>query len=205
VLRLPVKCWWRFWREFRSLVRWVYFATLPGAYFRRVGWGTKFFGPVRFGSVEGNITLGRNCWIGYDVFFSASRGSAINLADGCCFNTGCHIVSMYGITMGPNSTLGEYCSVRDQNHKFDSVDTPVSKQGYFGSPIRIGRDVRIGRGVYIGPGVEIGDCAVVGPNSVVTKNIPPLAIAVGSPARVVGMRGDSNGARQNTVEVAART
>jgi len=60
-------------------------------------------------------------------------------------------VAIYGIAIGPNSTFGEYCSIRDQNHKFDSVETPVSKQGYFGSPIKIGRDVRIGRGVYIGP------------------------------------------------------
>lgn len=37
-------------------------------------------------------------------------------------------------------------------------------------------------------GVRIGDGAVVGARSVVTRDIPPYAIAVGSPARVVRLR-----------------
>jgi acetyltransferase-like isoleucine patch superfamily enzyme len=204
MFKWPVKCWWRFCRDFRSLLLWFYFASLPGSYFRKLGWGTKFFGRVRFGSVEGNISIGRNCYVGHDVMFSCSRGASIEMQDGGSFNTGCHVVAIYGISIGPNSTFGEYCSIRDQNHKFDSVETPVNQQGYFGAPIKIGRDVRIGRGVYIGPGVEIGDCAVVGPNSVVAKSIPPLAIAVGSPARVVGMRGDSNNSKQNAFAATAR-
>ena len=34
----------------------------------------------------------------------------------------------------------------------------------------------------------IGNGAVIGANSVVTKNIPPYAIAVGSPAKIVKYR-----------------
>ena len=34
-------------------------------------------------------------------------------------------------------------------------------------------------------GVSIGDGAVIGANSVVTKDIPPASIAVGSPAKVI--------------------
>lgn len=36
--------------------------------------------------------------------------------------------------------------------------------------------------------VTIGEGAVIGANSVVTKDVPPNAIVVGSPARVVGER-----------------
>jgi acetyltransferase-like isoleucine patch superfamily enzyme len=36
--------------------------------------------------------------------------------------------------------------------------------------------------------VRIGRGAVVGGGSVVTKDVPPFAIAVGNPARVVGER-----------------
>jgi acetyltransferase-like isoleucine patch superfamily enzyme len=38
------------------------------------------------------------------------------------------------------------------------------------------------------PGISIGTGAVVGSGAVVTRDIPPYAIAVGNPARVVGER-----------------
>ena len=40
------------------------------------------------------------------------------------------------------------------------------------------------------PGVHIGDGAIIGTNSVVAKDIPPYAIAVGNPCRVVRKRFD---------------
>ena len=49
----------------------------------------------------------------------------------------------------------------------------------------------IGSYVIILDGVTIGDGAVIGAGSVVTKNIPPYAIAVGNPARVIKYRFDS--------------
>ena len=38
------------------------------------------------------------------------------------------------------------------------------------------------------PGVHIGSGAIIGACSVVTKDIPPYAVAAGNPARVVRMR-----------------
>jgi galactoside O-acetyltransferase len=37
----------------------------------------------------------------------------------------------------------------------------------------------------VGPGVSIGTGSVVGANSVVLADVPPHAVAVGAPARVV--------------------
>jgi acetyltransferase-like isoleucine patch superfamily enzyme len=42
--------------------------------------------------------------------------------------------------------------------------------------------------VVVLPGVRIGDGAVVGANSVVTKDIAPMTIAAGAPARFLRMR-----------------
>ena len=39
-------------------------------------------------------------------------------------------------------------------------------------------------------GVKIGNGAVIGTGAVVAKNIPPYAIAVGNPARVIKYRFD---------------
>lgn len=48
----------------------------------------------------------------------------------------------------------------------------------------------IGRGVTILGGVKIGNGAVIGAGAVVAKDIPPYAIVVGNPARVVKYRFD---------------
>ncbi len=55
----------------------------------------------------------------------------------------------------------------------------------------IGSDVYIGRDVTIMGGVKIGNGAVIGAKAVVAKDIPPYAIAVGNPARVVKYRFDA--------------
>ena len=56
----------------------------------------------------------------------------------------------------------------------------------------IGNDVWIGNGATIIGGVKIGSGAIIGTNSVVAKDIPPYAIAVGNPARVVKFRFDAD-------------
>ncbi|TLS97596.1 LbetaH domain-containing protein [Aliarcobacter cibarius] len=54
----------------------------------------------------------------------------------------------------------------------------------------IGNDVWLGHNVVVMGNVTIGDGAVIGSSSVVTKDIPPFAIAVGNPARVIKYRFD---------------
>ena len=52
----------------------------------------------------------------------------------------------------------------------------------------VGNDCWIGTGVYIKNGITIGNGAIVGARSVVTKNLPPYSIAVGSPAKIIKFR-----------------
>ncbi|RMH51324.1 MAG: antibiotic acetyltransferase [Zetaproteobacteria bacterium] len=52
----------------------------------------------------------------------------------------------------------------------------------------IGNDVWIGDNAVVLRGVTIGDGAIVGAASVVTRDVPPYAIVVGNPARVLRMR-----------------
>jgi tetrahydrodipicolinate N-succinyltransferase len=52
----------------------------------------------------------------------------------------------------------------------------------------IGNDVYIGHDAFIMPGVTIGDGAIIGARSVVTKDVPNYAIAVGTPAKIIRYR-----------------
>jgi acetyltransferase-like isoleucine patch superfamily enzyme len=49
----------------------------------------------------------------------------------------------------------------------------------------IRRGARVGGGAILCPGVEIGEEAFVGAGAVVTKDVPPRKVVVGSPARVL--------------------
>jgi acetyltransferase-like isoleucine patch superfamily enzyme len=49
----------------------------------------------------------------------------------------------------------------------------------------IRRGARIGGGAILCPGIEIGEDAFVGAGAVVTKDVPPRVVVVGSPARVL--------------------
>ncbi len=54
--------------------------------------------------------------------------------------------------------------------------------------VTIGSDVWIGAGATILPGVSIGHGSVIGAKAVVTKNVPPYAVCVGNPAKIIKFR-----------------
>lgn len=55
----------------------------------------------------------------------------------------------------------------------------------FSEPIGIEDKVWIGSNAVVLPGVRIGYGSVIGAGSVVTRDIPPMTVAVGTPCRVV--------------------
>lgn len=59
-------------------------------------------------------------------------------------------------------------------------------------PVNIGNDVWIGLNAVIMDGVTVGNGAVIGTNAVVTKDVPPYAIVVGIPAKVLRYRFDGD-------------
>ncbi|WP_299919667.1 CatB-related O-acetyltransferase [uncultured Roseobacter sp.] len=54
----------------------------------------------------------------------------------------------------------------------------------------IGHDVWIGNRATILPGITVGSGAVIGTGAVVSKDVPPFAIVVGNPARLIRYRFD---------------
>ena len=78
-------------------------------------------------------------------------------------------------------------------HQFSRTDIPMRLQGHRQyQPVLIEDDVWIGARAIILPGLRIGKGAIVGAGSVVTKDVPPYAICVGNPARVIKSRIDQN-------------
>jgi acetyltransferase-like isoleucine patch superfamily enzyme len=57
-----------------------------------------------------------------------------------------------------------------------------------GTPVTLGHDVWIGHGAIVLPGITIGTGAAIGAGTIVTKDVPPFAIVVGNPGRVLRLR-----------------
>ena len=97
----------------------------------------------------------------------------------------------WGVTIGPE----EHDYSRVTNHSFlystKSFQLVKEKQySPFVSECVIGNDVWIGCNSTILRGVVVGDGAVIGANSLVNKDVPPYAIVVGSPAKIIKYRFD---------------
>lgn len=106
-----------------------------------------------------NITIGRNVFI----------------------NSGCHFQDQGGIVIGDGSLIGHNVVLATINHDLDPKN---NRKNHYG-PITIGSHVWIGANVTVLAGVTIGDWAVVGAGAVVTKDVPPLTVVGGIPARVI--------------------
>lgn len=106
---------------------------------------------------------------------------------------------------GKHVYIGRYCSIAHDarylgtDHKINSASTSAIfyRKDLFGYETKdvereelfIGNDVWIGSGVFITKNCHsIGDGAVVGAGSIVTKDVPPYTIVVGSPAKQLRMR-----------------
>jgi len=166
------------WKMKGAIIR----ATCP-LFFKRLGIGAQFTGGVRLPMLLRNISVGQDCMIGHDVFFQTGRQSEISVGDNVSINTGCHIVASEGIYIGNNVAIGEYVSIRDQEHNH-TPETGVRGQGFKIKPIVVEDNCWIGRGVYIGPGSHIGRGSIVAANSVVRGRFPPASLIAGAPATV---------------------
>lgn len=102
----------------------------------------------------------------------------------------CYIDATGGLQIGSDVSIAHGSTIMTSTHDHASLVRPIRDQGLTFKAVRICDDVWIGAGSRILAGVTIGSHAIVGANSVVTSSIPPYAIAVGNPARVMKMRND---------------
>lgn len=113
--------------------------------------------------------------------FYSDFGRNITLGKRVFINSGCRFQDQGGITIGDDCLVGHNAVLATLNHDLD----PARRADMHPAPITIGRNVWIGANATVLPGVTIDDDAVVGAGSVVTKDVPPGTVVVGSPARVV--------------------
>ena len=186
IMGLPFFILFRLARPFRYIWRRIYFTTRLSADVKEMDFSVLCDGRVHV-SGTANIALGSRCRLGMDVELRTVEPGRIEIGGDTRLNRGCTITAYDQIFIDDWTIIGEFVSIRDASHGMTRGE-PMRYQPHTAAPIHIGRDVWIGRGSCILPGVTIGEGAVVGANSVVTKDIPDFAMAVGVPAKVIKMR-----------------
>jgi acetyltransferase-like isoleucine patch superfamily enzyme len=173
----PLKrIWWHLRMECKSLALVVVCAVPTGAgiwlrarclplFLQRLGRHCTLQAGLRVANPE-KVSIGAHCNFGVDVFITGGGG----------------------VTIGDWVGLGPDVKIWSVNHRYADPDRPWLLQGWDRSPVVIEDDVWLGANVFVMPGVTIGKGAIVSACALVNKSVPPYAIVVGNPARVVSWR-----------------
>ena len=134
---------------------------------------------------------GKNLWI--TPPFYVDYGNNIFFGNNCEVNMNCTFLDDNRITIGDNALIAPNVQIYTAFHPTSAAERfgAPKADGSFAfcktrtAPVTIGNNVWIGGGAILLPGVTIGDNVVIGAGSVVTHDIPPDSVAVGSPCRVI--------------------
>lgn len=169
----------RFWRLLRStfdLRAWVHLVKMVNFYnythvqpLRKMQLGPNpSISPTAAFSYPERIVIGARVHIGFRCVIWAGPGKG-------------------RVVIGDDVLFGPEVMITAGSYRYND-GRPVTDQASDEADVVIGDDVWLGARVMVLPGARIGDGAIIGAHSVVRDEIPAMAVAVGSPARVVSER-----------------
>jgi len=124
--------------------------------------------------IRERVTMGDDCVLG--------RGSLIEndttVGAGCRIQAGAYITAY---TVLEEDVFIAPCVVTTNDNFMGRTER---RRALMKGPT-IRRGARVGGGAILCPGIEVGEEAFVGAGAVVTKDVPPRAVVVGSPARAI--------------------
>jgi len=173
---------------------------------RLLGRATCVIGPeARIGSrariinIRGDssaISLGRGTVVDGELL-TFGHGGRIRLGDWCFVGPGTRIWSAADIEVGDRVMISHNVNIFDnlthpmnpaeRHHHFKTITTSGHPRELdLGErPVRIEDDAWIAAGATVLRGVTVGRGAIVGAGAVVTRDVPPLCVVAGNPARVI--------------------
>jgi len=137
-----------------------------------IGEGTKIW---HFCHIMGETKIGKNCVIGQNVFIGkkVSIGNNVKVQNNVSIYEG--IILEDNVFCGPSMVFTNVLNPRSHISRKHEFKQTIVKKG-----------ATIGANATIICGHTIGEYAFIGAGAVVTKDVPPYALVVGNPARIVG-------------------
>ena len=118
------------------------------------------------GRQDGRCVIGAHTWIGPQSYFDCRD-----------------------MEFGEYVGWGPGAKVLGSEHTGEPLDVPIIQTDLVIKPVRVGDGADIGVNAVLLPGVTVGPGAIVCAGAVVTKDVPPMAIVAGVPAKLLRYRG----------------
>ncbi len=132
-----------------------------------------------------NVEIAANVYIGHDTILKAYFDRKLIVGEGSWIGPQCFIYATGGITIGKDVGIGPGVKMISSAHVKEPLEQPILLRSVQRSPIILEDGCDIGAGSIILMGVRIGKNSQIGAGSVVTRNVPPFALAVGVPAKAI--------------------
>ncbi len=110
---------------------------------------------------------------------TAVRPHEVTIGNNVVVMNGCLMMSAGTITIDDDARIAANVQLISNNHD------PYHREVITCKPVHICKGAWVGAGSSVLPGVTVGRYAIVGAGSVVTKDVPDYAVAVGNPAKVI--------------------
>ena len=140
----------------------------------KIGEGTKIW---HFSHIQSGSIIGNHCSIGQNV----NIGNNVKIGN--------HVKIQNNVSVYEGVELEDYVfcgpSMVFTNIKIPRSEFPQRGSEYYSKTL-IKKSASIGANATIVCGVTIVEYALIGSGAVVTKDVPPYALVVGNPGRVVG-------------------
>jgi len=166
---------------------------------RKMGKGVQIDSKVLIRGDPLNLEIGDYSYIDTNVHLEIYKkikiGNYVHLANGVYIQSGSEVIigDFACVANGTKiyASSNTYKAPDNRENLFllsMSSSAPATLQYIEHSPVTIDEYAFIGLNCVILPGIKIGKGAIIGAGSVVTRDVPPYMIAVGSPARIVKKR-----------------
>lgn len=157
---------------------------------RLVLWNRLFskipFAFIRLFLIRQYVLLGKdaNVLTNVEILYSGMSKAQIKIGENSVINSYCLLDGRHNsIKIGKNVDIGRETAIFTLGH-----DPHNDQHKVIGAPVQIDDFVWIAARVIILPGVKIGRGAVVAAGSVVSKDVSPMEIVAGNPARTISTR-----------------
>lgn len=145
---------------------------------------------LRIGELPlGRVSIGKHCSGTPYIVARAHGADTVTIGSYCSFGPDVIIIPSMG-----HIPAKEYEHFRLSTFQLAGLKKGAWQEKYRlptkGDFVKIGSDVWIGARAVILPAVTIGDGAIVGANAVVTHDVPPYAVVMGVPAKIMRFRFD---------------
>ena len=144
-----------------------------------IGAGTRVWHQAQ---VRTRARIGERCIVGKGVFvdFDVVIGDDCKLQNYACV--------YHGVTLGRGVFVGPHAVFTNDERPRATTPTfePLRDGDWQVGEITVGDGVAVGANATILPDLAIGPWAMIGAGSVVTREVPPYALVVGTPARQLG-------------------